>query len=71
VWQLKVEWKTPATEPFPSSAGLVDYMRGEAPGTPKGPAHAFRLRGAMDATGARIRRAPFRAERVKQALASA
>ncbi len=29
--QLKVEWKKPATAPFPASGGLFDYMRGAKP----------------------------------------
>jgi CO/xanthine dehydrogenase Mo-binding subunit len=43
--QLKVEWKKPATAPFPASSGLFDYMRSATPAAPSQP----QLQGDPDA----------------------
>jgi CO/xanthine dehydrogenase Mo-binding subunit len=55
-------------DPDPTRPDLPAYGAGE--GSHK-PVIAAVANAIFDATGARIRRAPFRAERVKQALASA
>ena len=52
--QLKVEWKKPATAPFPTSENLFDYMRSAMPTSMGMPTVAGNLDAAMASSAKRV-----------------